>query len=282
MRGQSLRHSERLFLVLLCAFGLGLRDAPEEQKGPKANDPVASAVHDVQRASTLEDPKAALASTQKYLGCLGLSEPLPSAKLVKVENDRTPFLHNRVTASQLWKITIPNFTLHLPSTPPGFDDTFVRILDVLFDSVSGQLMSVSSRWPEGEREMPAEASGESASEQMRRSGNEVYYDFPAEPPGISLIDAIDAVQRCGGAPLAAKQIIAHYVLWSRMGKWQEPRRVWAITLRGIAPVKPPPDTPPGFMDQFRYIVDAQTGLCLCGSNMPRPEQWNPERRQDKR
>ena len=112
------------------------------------------------------------------------------------------------------------------------------------------------------------------------AGYEIYHGFPAEPPKISFLDALDAI---GGHPLLAKEIYALYVMESEMKS--QPRPVWAITLRGIPPlhfITVPPGVsqdklPPIWQrNHFRYVVNAVTGKVLFATNSPQP--MDPEQK----
>jgi len=227
---------------------------------------------EVERSSwSLQDDRVVLERVAPVTGLpKGTSQ---TADLTTLGDDTLPYLHDQVSGRPLWKVSITGARIQLPSTPAGFRDRYERTIDVLLDPVGGGFVALSSRWPIGEAPMPPEPGAKSAAEQMTRSGGETYHGFPTVQPGVSFINALDAIQRGGGSPLIAKQIIAHYVMWSRAGKWAEPRAVWAITLRGIPPVMAPPGTASGALDKFRFIVDGQTGKLLCGSNTPRPDQF---------
>ena len=124
--------------------------------------------------------------------------------------------------------------------------------------------------------MPEELEADQAAEQMYRSGHEKYHGFPDNPPAVTLMAALDSIQRGGGNPLIAKQIVGDYVMWSRIGKWEVPRAVWAITLRGVPPLHARGDEIHG-NSAARYIVDATTGEYLCASNTPHPDSFSSPR-----
>jgi hypothetical protein len=198
-------------------------------------------------------------------------DPAESAtQLVSVVQDRTPFVATLLLTRPLWHSQIDGLKLQLPSSPPGFEDSFQRTFDLFLDPVCGQLVKVRSRWPQGEAPIPDELEADQAAEQMNRSGDEKYHGFPGDPPAVTFISALDSVQRGGGNPLVAKQIIGDYVIWSRIGKWEVPRAVWAVTLRGVPPLHARGDDK-GANSAARYIVDARSGEYLCASNTPHPD-----------
>ncbi len=192
-----------------------------------------------------------------------------TVKLVSLKEDNTPFLSERIIGRPLWQVTIPKWKLDLPSAIPGFEDRYERTFDILVDPVNGTILKIASRWPQGIPEMAPEPPAEQAEVQMINSGLERYHRFPQDKPAITFLQALDVVLREGSSsPLVAKQIIAHYVVHSKMGG--EPRPVWAITFRGIRIVRggpaPLPGSPPSahefVVNRMRDIVDARTGEWL--------------------
>ena len=192
-----------------------------------------------------------------------------TAQLVTVAEDDTPFLSQQIAGRPLWQVVINKWRLHLDSAIPGFEDRYERTFDVLVDPVNGNILKITSDWPEGIPRMAPEPSAWAAEEKMGRSGLEKYHSFPDAKPLISFLEALNVLQREGvGSPLVAKQIIGHYVVQSRMAR--EPKPVWAITLRGIE--MPwhggPRGTPPTVLTRMRNIVHAETGEWLSASNQP--------------
>jgi hypothetical protein len=187
-----------------------------------------------------------------------------------LEHDETPYLGSEFVGKAFWHVVVPHLKLELPSTPDWFDNSKLRTFDALVEPQSGRVVRLTSWWPEGDGPVIVQPDSTVAAEQLRRSGNEVYHGLPDHDPQATLIQALDAIQRGGAAPLMAKQISANYVMWSRIGKWRNPRSVWAITLRGVMPEMPREGMPIEPIYQYRYIVDAVTGQYLCSSNTPRP------------
>lgn len=193
-----------------------------------------------------------------------------AASLVRLTQDNTPFLSDALVGRDLWHIGLRDFSFQLKSVPEGYKDTKTRTADIYLDPINGRFLKLRTRWPEGERKMPPEVSAEAGAEQMLQSGRKRYHGFPTDDPEISLLDALDSILRWGGDPFAAKQVVVHYVIWSRMGR--EPRPVWAVMLRGVPVIKPLPGTPDDALAQYTYIVDAETGQLMLVTNTPRPER----------
>lgn len=193
-----------------------------------------------------------------------------AAQLVSLVQDRTPYLATLLLTTPLWHSQINDIKLKLPSSPTGFEDSRQRTFDLFLDPNRGQLVKVRSRWPDGQPPMPEELDADQAADQMYRSGREKYHGFPDDQPVVTFMAALDSIQRGGGNPLVAKQIVGDYVIWSRIGKWEVPRAVWAITLRGVPPLHARGDDK-GANSAARYIVDARSGEYLCASNTPHPD-----------
>ena len=219
----------------------------------------------------VKDAKGAIEKTMPVLGFTSAHGPSATAELIVLEQDDTPYLSKQLIGKPLWHIVVPDRKLELPSTPENYEDPYLRTFDVLINPIDGRVIKLKSRWPEGVPQIAPEPDAASATEQLRRSGKEVYHGFPSEDPHVSFIDAVDSIQRGGDAPLGSKQISASYVMWSMVGS-RTPRPVWAITLRGVTPVMPREGMSREAIYQYRLIVDAKTGEYLCGGSSPQPDE----------
>jgi len=215
-------------------------------------------------------------SDQTAARVLGIAQGAITARtvdLVSLEKSSIPYLAAQVVKKALWRVELKGPGLQLASSPPGFQDRYERTWDIYLDPVAGNLVRIETQWPSGQPRMEDELDADQAAAQMSASGNEKYWSFPAEAPQITLIDALDAMQRGGGNPLIAKQIIADYVLWSRFGeRWQAARPVWAVTLRGVPPPRRRGTTNKRDSSE-RYVVDAKTGELLCVTNVPHRDSF---------
>ncbi|MHC4389663.1 MAG: hypothetical protein ACYSX1_13800, partial [Planctomycetota bacterium] len=124
-------------------------------------------------------------------------------------------------------------------------------------------------------------------EAQMRASQELYLGFPAVPPKLSLVDALDCIwSAVVGTPYEAKEIYAVYVMHSKMPQsplgWQA-RPLWVITLRGIPPISfvGDPAMIPGAeaakdvgsvreLNHLRYGVDAVSGQVLFATTAPQP------------
>jgi hypothetical protein len=217
----------------------------------------------------------AIGKAREIVGLPDRSPARLSAQLVTLAEDNTPFLHHRIAGRPIWQVVIKDWRLQLKSAPAGEEDQYSRVFDVFIDPTNGHLLKAISRWPQGVPPIAPEPSARSAEDQMSRSDSETYVAFPDAPPRVDLLRALDMLREHGVAePLAARQIVAHYVLRSTMGA--KPRPVWAITLRGIPPIKtPPPGVSIDALNHIRVILDAETGKWLCATTTPQPETGAP-------
>jgi hypothetical protein len=216
----------------------------------------------------------AVSRAREIVGLPEESPPPMSAQLVTLAVDNTPFLHDRIEGRPIWDVVIADWRLKLESAPTNSRDQYSRVFDIFIDPTDGKLLKAVSRWPEGVPAVAPEPSAQSAEEQMPRSGREKYLGFPDGQARVTLLRALDIVMAEGDNPLIAKQILAHYVMQTRMrGK---PRPVWAITLRGIPPIKsPPPGVSVDALNHIRVIIDAETGKWLGAGTCPQPETGAP-------
>lgn len=226
---------------------------------------------------TLREADQAVTKARAIFGIREKEGASMSASLITLDKSDIPFLADQLVGEKLWRVTISNLSLRLNSAPE-LKDRFVRTFDVLLDPKTGRVREVKSRWPDGVYPVLGGSDPAVAAAQMSRSGREVYHGFPAEDPKVSLLDALDTIHRCAGNPLAARQVIGRYVTVSRGG--QEPRAVWAITLRGVRP-KPKHRRygsrgEPWY--QHRYIVDGETGewILACGTPDPMFLKWKED------
>lgn len=219
----------------------------------------------------LQDEGQAIAKALEVFGISAAEAQQVEAQVVTLDDDNTPFLHGQITKRPLWLITISKYGLRPQSAPVGERDLYERTFDVLLDPRDGKLLKIISRWPEG---APPESAPEPraafAEQCFADSGLEIYHCFPDFSPKITFLEAIDAIYTRRSEPRAAKQIVAHYVVQSSMGR--DPQQVWAITLRGIPPIRAAyPGVSIAARDHMRHIVDAESGKWLGAGTSPQPE-----------
>ncbi len=234
---------------------------------------VDEAVSDAWKAGTKH---AAVAAANKVLGLERTEGVHVDGQIELVANDNTPFLDEQINRRPLWHLTVSNWRLSLKTGGREPADVAPRTFDVYVEPVSGSVLKIISRWPEGVPAIQPMPSAAFAEQCMRRSGNERYHGFPEEPPGVSFVEALHAVQKHGvGDPVKARQILAHYVLQSKMDR--DPVPVWAITLWGIPPIPlSDPSAPLSARNHVRNIVDARTGNWISAGTSPQPEFSEPQ------
>lgn len=222
----------------------------------------------------LRDKRYVLGEVDKVVGAPHEVWANADVQLVTLEDDNTPFLSKQIVGRPLWQVTIRGWSLQLPSAAAGFKDRYERTFDILVDPANGQVLKIASRWTEGIPDA-SDLSADDAEAQLMGTGFERYHGFPEDGPTVTFLQALDVVLYEGeGNPLEAKQIVAHYVTRSRMA--DQPKPVWAITLRGVRIVRQPPPPLKGsashdsqlVIRQMRNIVDATTGAWLGANNLP--------------
>ena len=222
---------------------------------------------------TVLDTGTARISTQieaqtRVRNIIGASETTAlrmSTERVTIRNDKTPYLSQELIGRELWVVKVHNWVLK-SSAPTAVRGNSTREMTLYVIPETGVVVKVWSPWLKGIPPLPPIVEADVAAAQMA-SGAEIYHGFPDQGPSISLEKALDAIHARGFDPRDAREIIAEYVVWSRMGEPSRP--VWAVMLRGVPVIKPPPGTPAGALDQYRHIVDAETGEWLWASNLPR-------------
>lgn len=222
----------------------------------------------------LQNPDAAIERARKALGLDLEQSKTVTAELVVGKDDQTPYLWRNIDRRKVWCVTFED--LDLVSTPASQRATdgqraCLRVVDVYLSPVGGVILKVVSRWPDGEPPMAPEPSADSATKQIANDARETWYGFVTTLPKIDLVEALRAVQANGGDVSGAKQIVAHCVRWSIMGR--PPKPAWSINLRGIRPFPASHDgVPEDARNHLRHIVDAETGEWHTSTTSPQPDE----------
>jgi len=209
----------------------------------------------------------ALSSVRKAFGASELAELPMTARRETLTEDETPFLKDEIIGHELWIVDIPKWSVRNRSLRK-VKDSYSRKLTICLMPETGVIVKIKSDWPRSVPTMAPMVSAEVAEMQLRRTG-ETYHGFPEYAPRVTFEMALDAIAEAGYGTTDAKQIVADYLIWSSMDFPH--RRVWAVTLRGLDVYRPSPRTPPGRMDQYRHVIDADTGEWLFMTNNPRPD-----------
>jgi len=194
----------------------------------------------------------------------GFTRSLVAPELTTINDDKTPFLHDRINGRPIWRVPFMNISINsrtFDSTGKGSD---LRRFDVYLDPETGQLLKIISKYEGVDTNIAPEPPAEMAEMQLRNRG-ELYIDFPPEPTPINFMEALNP---CNDT---SKEISASLIIFSIKPLYETPRAVWAITRRGIGPwhFHPPriPNAPrvslPLYMrNHSRSVIDATTGACL--------------------
>lgn len=237
---------------------------------PTRNEGIRNA-NSLQPANTAAEAQLATELVQKLVGLSGTEASEVIHNPPSVHKDATPFLHSEFIRRATRCLRFDNVSLRLPSAPT-LVDSYARTLNVYLDPSTGQLLKVATTWPATEPPIAPELDPEVATEQLRLV-QEIYHGFPEDAPPISFLEALDIVKNYGGNPLAAKQIMGVWTVWSKLEK--EPAPMWIITLRGIPPIRPYRNVPPDSLNHMRYVVDPVKKKCIYATTRPQPDA--PER-----
>lgn len=226
-----------------------------------------------QARTGLTDNAAAVARARSVVGIPSRIEVDGRAELIILESDDTPFLSANLLGRQIWHVVLRDVRIELASTPEDVVDPHRRVFDIYLDPDNGRLLKMASRWPEGVPPLPVTWTAESATERIMASGREVWHGFPEGGPQTTFFQALDEIQaQGGGGPSSASQIVAHYVLISKLNH-PTPAAVWSIHLRGTPPLVLP--QPPGASERpgprhLRSVVDDASGKFVYMTTAPEP------------
>jgi len=224
------------------------------------------------------DPDQALkecfALTQ--LNLISKSNKITSLKLT---GDNTPFLSERLNGRVVWRVEFSQCTLKLKSALPSVPDRYPlkrTFMATMYES-GGCFIKIATEFAGDTSDLGKQPSAKAAEDQLRRM-DEWYTDIPSQPPKLSFLQAVDAVQSGGiGCPNLAKEIDGQYVMDTENG--EKPRPVWIITLRGIPPMPGSIDplnprektVPIRFQNHIRNVIDASTGKCIYATDVPQSD-----------
>src|SRR6185295_7452100 len=158
--------------MLLAVYFSGCTTAQKREDGGSRTSSTKEAGIDDRAKWAVQNDTQAISKALQVFGDTGKDSTRTTAQLVTLENDETPFLHNEVTNRPIWKITIVQRGLGLPSTLPTDVDQNEWTFDILLDAVKGKLIRITSKWPTGLPDSAPEPRAASAEEQMKNSGRE--------------------------------------------------------------------------------------------------------------
>jgi hypothetical protein len=197
---------------------------------------------------------------------------------VMLTKESVPFLAPQLEGRETWRVEFRDLDLEKATGNPRLRNPHITRLAVLLAPQSGQVIQVSSAWPEGVRPMATYPSrGEE--ERQLKAASVTYTGFPARAAKVTLFDAV-ANRDMMFWSSEVKQIHAHFVLQSTIR--YEDRAVWCIQLRGFPPFEPPgprgadvKDISEEARNHFRNVVDAMSGQWLHADTIPQPTRTEP-------
>ncbi|MEW5922903.1 MAG: hypothetical protein AB1746_02850 [Candidatus Zixiibacteriota bacterium] len=187
---------------------------------------------------------------------------LDTSELVEINNDNTPFLHDKINGRKLWKVVMKDIYLHFEENCDTYD-TIPRIFEIYINAENGQLCKIEMKYSDNNYSLHSQPPSEIA-EQTLKNQKENYHGFVGTKTNISFYEAL----RGGGVALSAKKINAILVEHSYFRSENKFRPAWVITYSGV---------PPSEMEKvevngryhLRHVVDAESGeLILVTVNIP--------------
>lgn len=154
--------------------------------------------------------------------------PSASAEVITISEDAVPFLYEELRGAQVWRVVLPGTKFDLG------DGRTTRAFEVVcqFRRENGALISITTMWPEELAPVWPFPPGPIATERIKAGGDEVWHGLLKARPERSLAQVLRCIQSEFGGVSAAKQIVAHCLMWSRLGHPQ-PRATWSVDLRGL-------------------------------------------------
>lgn len=189
-------------------------------------------------------------------------------KLIRLDDDTTPFLNLRYKNKAVWQITFKGMNLKTFYNNVA-DMAYDRDYDVFIDSASGKLLKITCFYDTPLPNECPQLSAKSAEEQLSNVG-EQYIEIPDDIPAISFGEALE---KCPESHYKAKEVVGQYILYS--DGIRKPKPMWIISLCGIPP-RPNPthprykalDIPLYQRNRIRELINATTGSIVMTSTSP--------------
>jgi len=194
---------------------------------------------------------------------LKAEEMAKMTKITTISDDKTPYLHTKINNKQVWEIIFEDINI---CSNDNAEKKCFRSFKVYIDQQSGRLLkiySIMDGYDKGKSPLP---SAERAEQQMGTS--EIYLGFPDTLPEYTFFEALSNTAHKAEN---AGEIIANYVVESYMGS--EPRRIWAIDLRGLDPIPIASRYASMYVPDYqrnhrRTVIDAKTRHQMFNSTIP--------------
>ncbi len=221
---------------------------------------------------TVKSSEEALDLALKYTGFgemegFSIENNFDKAELAVINDDKTPFLHDRINGRKIWRVTFKDVKLSLPSHPDEVDE-YSRVFKIFLDPGNGQLLKITAPYLGKEIDFLPEPGAERAESELSGS-KDVYQDFVEWDNHASFYDALNSY-----GTLKVKEISASLVKMPA-GADKDVVDVWSITFRGISPrhIKGRGgDSVPVYGRNFvRNVYNAKSGKLMHWTSMPRPD-----------
>ena len=175
----------------------------------------------------------------------------------------TPFLHDQIDGRAVWRTSVKQMPL-ASSLESRYD--YRKDWEIFIDSTTGQFLMAVGKAPGSDTLLTRLPTIEEAEAQLAYASEE-YASLPAEPPGVSLFDALETAHR---PHTSVHQIFAWYTMNAR--RESPPKAVWIIYMRSTSVIcgigLPEEDRYVGM--NMRTLIDAQTGELMYSMNRPFP------------
>lgn len=185
---------------------------------------------------TIKTPEEATAKALEYLGFLemkgfSVEKNFDTARIVNINNDQTPFLHQYINNQDIWKVTFKDITL---SPYRGYPDSvdYPRTIDVYIDPDNGTLLKIESLYAGTNIDFAPEPSIEWAEQMLERANQKCTSFVQPNNSYVSFYEILNA-----GSPPNFKQLKALLIMFSSKAD-AKPIPVWYITYRGTDPTYP--------------------------------------------
>lgn len=211
----------------------------------------------------------AISLAARYIGIEESDLRKATASLTSLRERSVPFLHRNLSVRQAWKIQLEDVPLWKNAQGEYERHPYLTNLTVLIDSESGQLISLTSAWPDNVK--PIAPYPELAEEERQLTAAGIRYTgLPEKAPTVTFRQAL---QNCDFWSKDVKQVIAYSVQETEV-QYQD-RLVWNIQLRGFSPffASPPrggSQPPEHARNHIRNVIDASTGEWLGADTVPQP------------
>ena len=250
--------------LLLLAAALGVSAAPHAHAEPPA--PATSQLAALPTQPKVKSGEAAIEIARSQIGFLPRHEGKVSVAEVQLTHEGIAFLRKELAGQNAYRVTFENFDLARATGLPALRNRHISTIHVILHPKTGNVLKITSVWPEG---LPRIAEFPSADSEERQMGDQRYSGPPEEAPAMTLASAMAASSHWD---TDVKQIHAYYVRHTDVTHTDLP--VWVVHLRGHGRLPSHlPDDPKwdDALNHTRCIIDIGKRECLSGDTIPQPD-----------